>query len=191
MEMCKIKLLLKSTSPILFSRYHNVEHLEGEEPDKYEMRTWKDRAHTNEEGSIIIPGYMFQKTLEEGGKLTGERVGGKKMGKSLHQHLASIRVIGDIDTGIAKDDVQGHPAFVSSNGKPGGGKIMRIFPKIDHWRGILTFTYPKLGVLNEEIIMKYLDMAGACIGVGHWRPGSPSRGSYGTFIVRKPKLKTE
>ena len=191
MELHQVKFLIKGTSPILFGRFHNIEKLEGEEPDVYEKRTWRHRAHTNGDGLIYIPGIMFQKTLEEAGKLTGERVGGKKMGKSLHSHLAGIRVQGNIKTQTHLDDVAGLPAFVSANGKPGGGKVMRVYPQIDQWKGVLIFIYPKLGVLNETIIYKYLSIAGSCIGVGHWRPGAPSKGSYGTFEIKKQKKHTK
>lgn len=185
MEEVRTTYLFRSKSPVLFSRYHNTEKLDGEIPEDYEDRTWRERCHFDEDNEVIIPGYLIQKTLEAAAKLTGERVGGKKQGKGLSHFLATIRVEGDIKTGIRKKNVKGHPAFVSANGQPTGGRVMRIFPKIDEWKGKLTLVYPDLGILNSQIIKKYLEIAGSCIGVGHWRPSSPSRGSYGLFEARR------
>lgn len=189
--MCQTRFILKSSAPVLFCRYHNEPALEGETPDLQEQRTWKERAHYDENGKIIIPGYMIQKTLEQAGKLTGERINGKKTGKAMHKFLSQIRVIGNITTDVDRDIVEGLTSFVSSNGKPDGPKVPRTFPKVNNWKGVLTFVYPDLKILNEDIIQKYLDLAGACIGIGHWRPDAPSKGSYGTFTVKKPKPKTE
>lgn len=187
MEEVRTTYLFRSKSPVLFSRYHNTNKLDGEIPEDYENRTWRERCHFNGDDKIIIPGYLIQKTLEAAAKLTGERIGGKKQGKGVSHFLATIRIEGDIQTGETRDTIKGHPAFVSANGTPTGGKVLRIYPKIDEWKGRLTLVYPDLGVLNKHIISKYLEIAGTCIGIGHWRPSSPSRGSYGLFIAKRCK----
>jgi len=134
---------------------------------------------------------MIQKTLEAAGKLSGDRVGGKKTGKAMHSYLSLIRVKGDIDTDMTRDDLQRITAFVSANGKPDGGKVPRNYPIIPEWEGKLTFLYPDRmkTILSSEKIEDYLDLAGTCIGIGHWRPGAPSKGSYGTFTVKRLKSK--
>lgn len=42
-----------------------------------------------------------------------------------------------------------------------------------------------LGVLNPKVIVETFNAAGQLIGIGHWRPGSPSRGEYGLFKCKK------
>jgi hypothetical protein len=31
----------------------------------------------------------------------------------------------------------------------------------------------------------HFEIAGSCVGIGHWRPGAPSCGNYGRFSVEK------
>ena len=187
MKECRFKLI--STSPILFCRYHDTEKREGETPFDHEVRTWRERCHYNEDGLVIVPGYMIQKSFEEAGKSMGERVGGKKTGKALHGYLSGVRVVGDCITDKTREDIECLTAFVSSNGQVGGPKVSRNYPKVNKWKGIFTFAYPDLNILNNQIIHRYLDIAGTCIGIGHWRPGAPSKGSYGMFKVKKIKVK--
>lgn len=181
----KLKVKFKSLSPVLFCKAVHDEK-EGETPQEHEERTWKQRAHYNDKGKVIISGYMLSSTLEPAAKLLGERVGGSKVGKGMSHYIRLIQIEGDIVTNITQDTLEGNAAFVSANGQVGGGKVMRTYPKILRWSGTLTVVYPTLGnVLNDEVVMKYLEIAGLYIGIGHWRPGAPSRGTYGRFSVEK------
>jgi len=181
----KLRVKFKGLSPILFEK-PIFDEKEGETPVEHEKRTWKQRAHYNEKGKVIIPGYMIKSTLEPAAKLLGERVGGKKMGKGMSHYIRLIQIEGDIVTSITQDSLLGKVAFVSANGKQDGGKVMKTYPKIPKWSGTLTIVYPTLGnVLNDDIVMKYLEIAGLYVGIGHWRPGAPSCGVYGRFNVEK------
>lgn len=181
----RIKVKFKSLSPVLFDKAI-FDEKEGETSVEHEERTWKQRAHCNEKGKVIISGYMIKSTLEPAAKLLGERVDGKKMGKGMFHYIRLIQIEGDIVTNIIQKNLVGEVAFVSANGRPDGGKVMRTFPKIPKWSGTLTVIYPTLGsVLNDDVVMKYLEIAGLYIGIGHWRPGAPSCGVYGRFSVEK------
>lgn len=124
--------MFESLSPVLFCKpYHLEIPIEkGEKPDEYEKRTWKERAWYNG-NEIIIPARMFQATLEPMGKLSGERVGGGKMGKNVAHYLAGVRVVGEIRTKVTKKKVQSHPAFVSATGQLGGPKVLRMYPQVN------------------------------------------------------------
>jgi hypothetical protein len=180
-----LRVKFENLSPVLFCRIEGEERKQGEAPGEFEKRIWKKRAHYNEEGKVVIPGYMIKTTLEPAAKLLGRRVGGKKMGKSLAHYLRLIRIDGDILTNITEENLEGITAFVSSDGKPGGGRVPRTYPKINKWEGTLTLSYPDLGTLNDDIVMEHLEVAGSCVGIGHWRPGAPSCGNYGRFRVEK------
>jgi len=182
----KMQVRFKSLSPVLFCKHYDVEKLENEEPGDFEKRTWKQRAHYNEDGKVVISGYMIKTTLELAAKLLGKRVGGKKMGKGLSHYLRLVRVEGDIITKLTEETITGKNAFVSANGQVGGGKVSRTFPVVPKWEGVLTLVYPTIGkVLNPTTIMEHFEIAGSCVGIGHWRPGAPSCGSYGRFNVEK------
>lgn len=181
----QLRVKFKSLGPVLFCQAVHDEK-QGETPEEWEKRTWKKRAHYNDKGFVIIPGYLIKSTLEPAAKLLGKRVGGGKMGKSLFHYLRLVRVDGDIVTNITERTLEGNTAFVSANGKLDGGKVMRTYPKVNKWEGELLLAYQDLGgILNEDIILEHLQVAGSCVGIGHWRPGAPSCGSYGRFSVEK------
>jgi len=180
----KLKVKFKGLCPVLFEK-PIFDEKQGESPAEREKRTWKQRAHYNDKGKVIIPGYMIKTTLEPSAKLLGKRVDGKKMGRSLAHYLRLVRVEGDIVTNITQKNLEGITAFVSANGKPEGGKVMRTYPSISRWSGTLVLVYLDLGFLSDDIIMEHLQVAGSCVGIGHWRPGAPSCGNYGRFSVEK------
>lgn len=184
MKLVKFKVEFRSLSPVLFCRPHQIEAEKGETPADKEERTWKERAHYIGD-EVIIPGRMFQMGLESAAKLTGERIQGKKRGRGISHYLAGVRIAGQIKTGVKKSKLKGQSAFVSSTGKPDGPRVMRTYPQIDKWKGILEVSYTDLGFLTSQKVIEYLNIVGSEIGIGHWRPGAPSRGSYGLFEVRK------
>ena len=182
----RIKIKFKSISPVLFDQYVDTERIEGETPLQFENRTWKDRSHYNEGGNVIISGFLLKTTLEPAAKLLGKRIGGGKKGMGLSHYIRLIQVEGDIVTNTTRDTVVGRKSFVSSNGKQDGGKVSRTYPKIQKWEGVLTICYPTIAdALNEEIVMEHLQVAGEFVGIGHWRPGAPSCGTFGRFSVEK------
>jgi len=181
----RLKVRFKSLSPVLFCKPVLGVEKAGETPDQTEQRTWKERAHYDDEGKVVIPGYMIQSALEPAAKLLNKRVGGKKMGKSLAHYIRLVRIEDDIVTNITRENIEGITAFVSANGKEGGGKVMRTYPKIGIWEGTLTLVYPNLTELCDNVILEHFEVAGLCVGIGHWRPGAPSKGSYGRFSVEK------
>lgn len=182
----RIKIKFTSLSPSLFCKMIPEEKLEGETPGDYEKRCWRSRAHYNEDGKVIIPGFLLKRTLEPAAKLLGKRVGGGKRGKGLAHYIRLIQIEGDIVTELNKDNIKGIEAFVASNGQKDSGKVSRTFPKVPKWEGTLTVVYPTIaGALNEDLVMEHLQVAGSYIGVGHWRPDSPSNGNYGRFSVEK------
>lgn len=182
----RIKVQFISLSPVLFSHYSDLEKQEGETPQQFEERTWRERAHYNEEGKVIVPGFLIKSTLEPAAKLLGKRVNDSKMGKSLSNYIRLIQIEGDIITNVIKNNLIGTKAFVTANGQIGGSKVPRTYPKINKWEGILEVVYPTIAnALNDQIVMEHLQIAGSFVGIGHWRPGSPSCGSYGRFKVIK------
>ena len=189
METIKeLKIKFSSLSPVLFCKHINAEKLEGETPQQQEERTWKQRAHYDSLGKVMIPGFMLQSSLEPAAKLLGKRVNNAKMGKALTHYIRLIQITGDICTPITESTLEGKIAFVSANGQVGGSKVPRTYPIIPKWEGVLIVSYPTIGnVLNDDLVMEHLQVAGNFIGVGHWRPGAPSCGNFGRFSVNLEK----
>jgi len=183
MKTVKFKAEFESLCPVLFCKYYESEvpKKKGEKPEDYEERTWMERAWYDG-NEVIIPARFFQATLEPIGKLLGERTKGK-MSKGYSHYLAGVRIVGQIKTGVKKKNVQSHSAFVVVTGKKEGSKVLRKYPQINKWKGVLELCYADIGILTPEIVVQNLDAAGQLVGIGHWRPGSPSRGEYGLFKV--------
>jgi hypothetical protein len=73
--------------------------------------------------------------------------------------------------------------------KIGMSKNIRVRPMFRDWsiRGSLTVIDSELSGLSKPILQTILDVAGALVGLGDWRPSSPK--SSGTFGKFKPELK--
>jgi hypothetical protein len=76
----------------------------------------------------------------------------------------------------------------------GKAKHVRVRPIFDHWRvsGLVKVLEP---AITQDILAQLFDVAGRLVGLGDWRPGSPtSPGPYGMFTstvkpVGKPARK--
>lgn len=68
---------LVSVSPYSQSRHYTTEKLPKESARDYEARTWRDRAHINEDGFVFIPPMAFKNCLSEIAKYLSEQIPGK------------------------------------------------------------------------------------------------------------------
>lgn len=174
---------LKSVSVYSQSRYHNTEAMDKEGKNDYEKRTWAERMHVNEQGNVFIPPMAFKNCISEIAKFLAEQIPGK--GKSTYtKHFeAGVLVTEPLVLPIKKEDVKGEWLFVPSSGKRGDGKrVMRCFPVIPKWEGIVEFAILD-ETITEAVFRKHLEEAGKFIGIGRFRPRN--NGYYGRFEVSK------
>ena len=179
--MKKYDVQLQSVSPIAFGRYYTPEvpELRGETKQAYEERTWKNRAHIDKNG-VFIPALAFKNLLTSAAKYLGLQIPGK--GKSTYtKHFASGILITD-NVYVAKEaQLRGQWIHVPADGMRGGSKrVMKCFPVLDEWSGIL-----RVIVLDEtvtlEVLREHLNEGGNFIGVGSLRV--QNNGIYGRFKV--------
>ena len=174
---------LKSLSPYSQSRFHNTPKLDKESADNYEKRTWRAKAHTNEEGYVVIPGLAFKNCISEAAKYLGIQIPGK--GKSTYtKHFeAGVLCLGELVLSVKADDVPGAWYFVPASGKRGDGKrVMRCFPEIASWSGEITFHIFD-DTITESVFRQHLEQAGQFIGIGRFRPRN--NGFFGRFVVEE------
>lgn len=63
-------------------------------------------------------------------------------------------------------------------------------PEYKNWK--LAFEIDLLlNSLNPTQLYSLIDMAGRCIGIGNWRPGTAKGGSHGTFTIEKFEVRGE
>ena len=180
---------LQSISPYSQSKFYDVPRVgtrasgtATETPKDYEIRTWRERCHTDATGRIVIPPMAFKNCLSEIAKYLSVQIPGK--GKSTYtKHFeAGVMVLEGITLPITKDEVPGEWLYVPSDGRRGGSKrVPKCFPVISEWKGGVTFHILD-DVINEETFMQHLKDAGNFIGIGRFRPRN--NGYYGRFAVQ-------
>lgn len=170
---------LKSITPVTFGRFHQEEKQQKELPDAYEKRTWKEKAHFNEDEYVKIPGAMIANCIRESAKFMSMQIPGK--GKSTYtKHFeAGIIIYNDIITPIKKEELRGDTRHVPSDGRPGGTKrVIKIFPIVQEWEGEVV-VYIGDDIITADVFEQVVRNAGNLIGIGTWRPRN--RGMNGRF----------
>lgn len=185
--MKKAIATLKSISPYSQSRHYlNAVPKEDKESHRdYEIRTWRERLHVNNDGNIFIPPMAFKNCLSEAAKYLGIQIPGK--GKSTYtKHFeAGVLVVDGLVLPLRKEDAKEQWLFVPSDGKRGGAKrVDKCFPVIHDWTGDVEFIVLD-ETITEDVFKKHLEEAGKFIGIGYFRPRN--NGYWGRFSVEKIK----
>lgn len=175
---------IRGVSPYSVSRHYTLEEPKGDKEthEAYEKRTWRNRLHTNGNGTVVIPGMGFKLALEEAAKYLGTKIPGQGNKTWTKKLKSAVLVTDDMDTGIKADDVRGEWLFVPSDGRRGGGKrVMKCFPRVEAgWEGRIDFLVMD-PILGEDTFLHFLQEAGKYIGVGRFRP--ENGGFYGRFEI--------
>jgi hypothetical protein len=147
----------------------------------HEKRTWRERAHKNAAGNMVVPGVGFSHAIAAAAKHLGLQIPGK--GKSTYtKHFERGLLVTDslvLPEKVA--DLPEHWLFLPSDGVPGSGKrVWKCFPHVEKWEGVLEWMVLD-PVLTEEVFTRVLVEAGRFIGIGFFRP--QNRGWWGRFTV--------
>lgn len=174
---------LKSVSPYSQSKHYLTEKLSKESPKDYEVRTWRDRLHTDKDGNVFIPPMAFKNCLSECAKFLSIRIPGKGQATYTKHFEAGVLVTEPLVLPIKKADVDGEWLFVPSDGKRGGGtRVDKCFPIIQEWEGTVNFMILDQ-TITKDVFEQVLVDAGRFIGIGRFRPRN--NGFYGRFDVSK------
>lgn len=176
---------LESISPLSMSRHYTTpERDEKETALDYEKRTWRERMHYHPEtNEVFIPPMAFKLTLAEAARFLSLKIVGK--GKQTYtKHFESgILCLTPLMLGVQKDEVPGEWLFVPADGRRGGGtRVDRCFPRIDSWKGQVTFTILD-ATITKDVFAQHLREAGNFIGLLRFRPRQ--NGFYGRFECTK------
>ena len=175
------KAHIKSVSPYSQSKVVTAEKLAKESADDYEKRTWRNRLHVDENGTVFIPPMAFKNCLAEAAKYLSIQIPGKGKATYTKHFEAGLLIMDPVSLGISKDSALGEWLFVPADGKRGGAKrVMKCFPVIRQWEGDVI-----IHVLDEtitkDVLRQHFEEAGRFIGVGRFRPRN--NGYYGRFEV--------
>jgi len=174
---------LKSISPYSQSRYHDTPKKEKELPDDYELRTWRERCHADDTGSLFIPPMTFKNCLQEAARFLSMKIKGQRNATWTKHFEAGVLVMDGLSLPEKKDTVPGESFFMNADGVPGSRtRVKRTYPVIRQWSGQVTFHILD-DLITEESFREHLETAGNLIGIGRFRPRN--RGYYGRFKVEK------
>jgi len=190
--MKTVSFKLVGIAPLGFSRAIQSKRETGEGHDSFEERTWRERMHTEKDGTVFVPPQAMKNCLAECAKYLSETIKGKGKATWTKHFEAGLMCtdpmpVHDANGNIVKaNEVEPVRVFVPSDGKRGGGsRVWKNFPVIPHpWRisGELHLLDPLLRD-NTDKVYEYLEHAGQFIGIGYFRPRRS--GYYGRFKVEK------
>ena len=149
----------------------------------YEERTWKGRAHINEDGYMFIPPMAFKNCLSEAAKYLSIQVPGKGKTTYTKHFEAGILVVDPLVLSVKEEDIEAEWVYVPSDGQRGGKKrVWKCFPVVHEWGGEVIFHILD-DIITPDVFEKHLDEAGKIIGIGRFRPRN--NGLYGRFKVNE------
>lgn len=181
--MFTAKCKLKSVSPYSQSKYFMEKKTKDETYEVFENRIWKERAHWNSDGNLIIPPMAFKNCLSEAAKYKPVKIPGRGNATYTKNIVAGVLALDPLVLPITRETIAHEWLFLPSNGKTGaqaGGRVEKCFPLIHSWEGVVTFQIFDESI-PEDIFKDVLVDAGAFIGIGRFRPRN--NGFYGRFSV--------
>jgi len=167
-------------------RYHQTPKTQSKESDDdYERRTWRDKAHKNEDGFVVIPPMAQKKCVEKAASMLSMKIVGRGKSTYTKHFLSGILVLEPAPINVRWDDMVGLWVFGDSKGernKSGGKRVLKCFPTtpISDWRSTLIY-YILDDTITEEVFSIHIREAGNFVGLGVFRP--ESGGYYGRFKV--------
>lgn len=174
---------LRSVSAYSQSRAHRAPKLDRETADAHEERTWREKCHYRQDGTLYIPPMAFKMGLDSAAKMLGIQIPGR--GKSTYTKFfeSGVLVLEGPDLDIKKDEVAHDLIHANADGVRGSGKrVWRFFPRIDEWRADVDF-HVLADEVTKDIFETVLEQSGKFIGVGRFRP--QRGGFYGRYEVEK------
>jgi hypothetical protein len=104
-------------------------------------------------------------------------------GKAVNwKAFTDLDLVNDFDQHEARAREHGFELFVK-RAKVGQSKHIRVRPRFEKWSAVGTITVTEQS-LKKEVLQDLLNVAGARVGIGDWRPGSPSSpGPFGQFTA--------
>ena len=154
----------------------------------YDLRNWREKATTDENGIVCIPAMALKMGVDEAVKRLNMGIPGR--GKSTYTKFFVAGQIcdGDVSLGIHKDQLEPIDIWANADGVRGSGKrVKRRFPIIKEWAGTARFAILD-DVIPNEIFERAVIEAGRLVGIGRFRP--EKGGFLGRFIASGFKWET-
>lgn len=174
---------LESITAYSQSRQHDEPKLEKETWDDYEKRTWRSKAHANNDGQIIIPPMAFKMSVDACAKRLSIPIPGAGKKTYTKSFLSGVLVTEPILTAFEAATINGEWINANADGVRGSGKrVKRCYPVLPSWSGIVVF-FVLDDQITKPVFERVLAEAGRFVGIGRFRP--ENGGFYGRFDVKE------
>lgn len=189
MDFTQAIVTISGTAPYSQSHKHDEPKLEGEQPDAYDLRTWRSKMNTeiiNGKPTMVIPAFALQLAMISAAQYSKKKIEGQRNATWTAKFQRGISIMGAAPLNIDPADVNCITLSVNADGKRGGGtRVTRRFPQIPAgWKA--SFEVMIIDpIITQGIFAEMLELAGLFIGIGQYRP--ESGGSNGRFIVESLK----
>lgn len=179
MKVCYAQL--SSISPYSASKMLPDTKGKKESHADYDQRIWRDKAHYDDAGRLVIPPESFSFAIKAMAARMRLRIPGKGNSEYGKLFLAGILVTDPVPTKYTRDTVPSWAGNMHANGVRGNGKrVWRTFPIVPEWSGELC-VYVLDDEIPKDVFERVLDECGKLNGVGRYRPAQG--GTNGRFRV--------
>ena len=101
-KMAKVKI--EGLTPYSPSKHYDVPFLDGELPEAYDIRNWREHMHVeeNDKGqmTVVIPAESFHQAMISAAKYSGEKIKGQKQKTWTAKISSGSCLFANIDLGI-------------------------------------------------------------------------------------------
>jgi len=182
------KVQIEGITPYSQSRFtlNEFEKREKESHEDYDERVWREKAHYNKDGNVVIPQMAFKTSLQSAAQYLGIQIAGKGKATYTKHFVSGVLVMNPpvIIPHYTRETVEMEMVHCASNGMKGAaakGKVWRRFPVMPEWSCEVVFDVLD-DIITEEVFITHLRQAGQFRGIGRFRP--ESGGYYGRFSVK-------
>lgn len=166
--MLSLSCKLKSLAPLYQSAPFQSPKNEGEAPDAYDERVWRERMHVRD-GVCYVPAMAIKWALDWAAGFLNIKIPGERNATWKKQFVSGVLITDDLSLGVKADSVPGERIYVNADGKRGSGtRVWRRFPRIDKWSGTLVahVINPKITL---DVFQRHIEAAGQFCGLGSFR----------------------
>lgn len=174
MKRCLVHIENIPGSPYSQSKKHDLPKKDREDPDDYDIRTWREHCTVNSAGQVCIPAMGIKQSLDTSAYKLGIKIPNRR-GATYKTFFASgFFCESDVPLSngkpIMKDKAEMIAISANSNGKRGAGsRVVRRFPIFPQWHGVVPITITD-DIITTEIFETHVRAAGIIVGIGRFRP---------------------